>query len=127
MILTQSNLGFTTIPGLTRLTPQWSGRSARISNGLRFGVNNGLGALGSDWSEGDYSGWNMESVAQMVQKGMSLINAQRVFDMNLDRLDRGLAPIPTQYASPTFNVGVAGMSPGMLLLAAAALIFLLKK
>lgn len=144
-ILTRANLGFTTIPGITRLTPQWSGRSARIANGMRFGVNNGLGALGSDWGDGEYSignneysvssdggsitdmysGISIDSVAQMVQKGMTIVNAQRVFDLNLNRLQHGLAPIPPQYASPTVNFGLAGVSPMMLMLGIGALALLL--
>ncbi len=145
-ILTRANLGFTTIPNITRLTPQWSGRSARLANGMRFGVNNGMGNLGSDWAEGEYSigdseysvdsgggitdlfsGVTIDSVAQMVQKGLTVANAQRVFDLNLDRLRRGQAPIPTQYAAPTLNFGIAGVSPMMLLGIGLLAIMMLRK
>lgn len=129
MILKRSNmrgLGFTVIPGITQLTPQWVENSAALNNGMRFGVN-GLRGLGSDWSEGDYnpSGWNIDSVATMVQKGMTMWNAQKVFDINLDRIQAGLAPIPTQYAAPTMNLGIAGVSSNMLLIGAGILAFLL--
>lgn len=125
MILNRHNmrgLGFTVIPGITQLTPDYVAQSAALNNGMRFGVN-GLGALGEEWD--NVSNWNMDSVATMVQKGLTVWNAQKVFDMNLDRLERGLAPIPTQYASPTVNFGIAGVSTNMLLIGAGILAFLL--
>jgi len=63
-------------------------------------------------------------IGDLVTRGVALLNAQQVFQLNLDRLSKGLPPIPTQYAAPTLNLGVAGISPQMLMLAAAAVVLL---
>jgi len=121
--------------GLTVKTP-WSGQSARLANGVGFGR---LGEDASGFMPGDQvsggvvdpaSGGittNLDSIVAMIQKGVVALNAQQVFQLNLDRLKMGLPPIPTQYAAPTVNLGLAGVSSTMLLAGAALLAFLLLK
>lgn len=130
MILDRTSLrgmGMSVIPGITQLTPMASGQSARLNNGMGFG----LGGLGIAWGESggvpDTSGFTVDEIINMARQGLVAWNAQTVFDINLDRLQRGLPPIPTTLAAPTVNVGLAGISPAMLLLAAIALIYFLKK
>lgn len=67
------------------------------------------------------------SIIDLLQKGMVALNSQQVFQLNLDRLQKGLAPIPTQYASPTMNLGLAGVSSTMILAGLALLAFALLK
>lgn len=120
-------MGMSVIPGITQLTPMYSGQSARLNNGMGFG----LGAMGITWGESggvpDTSSLTVDEIVNLARQGLIAWNAQQVFDINLDRLQRGLPPIPTNLAAPTVNVGLAGISPAMLLLAAVALIYFLKK
>ena len=121
------------IPGLTTITPAAAGWSARLSNGVGFGrlgdaSTTELVAGGGvvDPSTGMPT-FDLASIGDLVQKGIVAFNAQQVFQLNLDRLQKGLPAIPTQYASPTVNVGLAGISPTMLILAAGVLLFLLTR
>lgn len=118
------------IPGITLATPMYTLRSARLANGMGFG---GMGDASStlidqgaviDPTTGSPV-FNVDSIVSMIQKGIVALNAQQVFQINLDRLQQGLPPIPTQYAAPTVNVGVAGISNTMLLAGAALLLILL--
>ena len=70
---------------------------------------------------------NLDSIVSMIKQGVIALNAQQVFQLNLDRLKAGLPPIPTQYAAPTVNLGLAGVSNTMLLAGAALLAFVLLK
>ena len=118
-------------PGITRATPSYTLQSARLSNGV------GFGALGDNSATIDQGSVidpvtglpvsNLDSIFSMIQKGIVALNAQQVFQLNLDRLQQGLPPIPTQYASPTVNVGLAGISTPMLLLGAALLVYLIAR
>ena len=122
-----------TIPGITRITPPWAGWSARLSNGVGFGglgdaaANTELVAGGVVDPTTGAPTFDLATIGDLVQKGIVAFNAQQVFQLNLDRLQKGLAPIPTQYASPTVNVGLAGISPTMLILAAGVLLYLLTR
>lgn len=128
------------IPGITLATPSYILQSARLANGMGFGgmgsfpwyQTNDANAAAAQIDSGavidPQTGGpvtNLDSIVSMVQKGIIALNAQQVFQLNLDRLQQGLPPIPTQYAAPTVNVGLAGVSPTMLLAGAALLIYLL--
>jgi hypothetical protein len=107
-------MGMSVIPGITHLTPNFAGE--------------GIGGLGEtlvDNSGLDLSSAGIDSIAQAIQKGLLALNAQRVFEINLDRLQSGRPPIPTSLAAPTVNLGIAGISTPMLLGGAALLLFLL--
>lgn len=109
-------MGMSVIPGITHLTPSFAGE--------------GIGGLGEtlvDNSGLDLSSAGIDSIAQAVQKGLLALNAQRVFEINLDRLQAGQPPIPTSLAAPTVNLGIAGISTPMLLGGAALLLFLLMR
>ena len=106
-------------PGITQTTPMWIQRSADVRGGMGFGLR-GMG-------EFDPSNMSVDDIIAAIQKGMVAYNAQEVFNINLDRLQKGLAPIPTQYAAPTVNFGMAGVSTPMLLAGLALLLFLLRK
>lgn len=112
-------MGMSVIPGITHLTPDFSGGGI---GGLAAG---GLGETLVDNSGLDLSSAGIDSIAQAVQKGLLALNAQRVFEINLDRLQAGQPPIPTSLAAPTVNLGIAGVSTHMLLGGAALLLFLL--
>lgn len=62
------------------------------------------------------------TIADLVTKGLAILNSQQVFQLNLDRLQRGLQPIPPQYAAPTINFGLAGVSTQAVMIGAAALL-----
>jgi hypothetical protein len=121
------------LPGITVKTP-WSGRSASLANGVGFGRLGDVAADGSyidpgtggitDPTTGSTT-TNLDTIIGLVKQGIVALNSQEVFQLNLDRLKAGLPPIPTQYAAPTVNLGVAGISPTMLLGGAALLALLL--
>lgn len=89
----------------------------------------GLGAFALDANGNvvrDESGNPVEAtdysaIGDLVTKGIALLNAQQVFQLNLSRLQQGLQPIPTQYAAPTLNLGVSGVNTQMLLFGALAI------
>lgn len=121
--------------GLTVKTP-WSGQSARLANGVGFGrlgdsttdqsmIVQSDGSVTDPTSGGTTT--NLDSIVSMIKQGVIALNAQQVFQLNLDRLKAGLPPIPTQYAAPTVNLGLAGVSNTMLLAGAALLAFVLLK
>ncbi len=118
MILERQSLGMSVIPGITRLTPAWIGNSARIHGGMGFG----LGGLGDTL---DPSTMSIADISAAIQQGLMVLNSQQVFQLNLDRLQNGQAPIPTQFAAPAFNIGLAGISNTTLLLGAGLLLLLL--
>lgn len=96
------------------------GAVALDANGQPILDENGQPVQSTDWG----------ALADLAAKGMALLNSQQVFQINLDRLQKGLAPIPTQYAAPTLNLGIGGVNTQMLLfgaLAVAALMFVGKR
>ena len=136
----KQHLGMSVIPGITQLTPPYIGRSARINGGMGFGLGamggtiafqtdasgnsvmdangNPIAADGSDWS----------TIADLVQKGMAVLNSQQVFQLNLDRAQRGLAPI--NVPAPQVGLSIAGLnsqSIPFLILGALALVLLIGK
>jgi hypothetical protein len=132
MIL-ESKLGMTSWRGISQEMPPASRRSARVRGGRGFNLS-GLGALGVyavdkngntiyDESGAPVEASDYAGIGDLITKGLAILNSQQVFQLNLDRLQRGLAPIPTQYAAPTLNVGMAGVSTPMLLLGAALLLY----
>jgi hypothetical protein len=131
MILTKremirnSRLGMSVIPGITELNPPAVGMSARLRGGMGFG----LGGLGdtNPVTGLDPSTMSLTDITSAIQQGMMVINSQEVFNINLQRLQAGLPPIPTQFAAPTLNIGLAGVSTPMLLIGAAVLLFVLMR
>lgn len=136
MLLDRSNLsglGMSVIPGITQLTPPMVGQSARIRGGMGFGLGSIFGVDFTVNADGSpildpVTGVQVTDasvIADMVTKGLAVLNAQQVFQLNLDRLQKGLQPIPTQHAAPTLNFGLAGVSTPMLLIGAALLLYLI--
>lgn len=85
----------------------------------------GLGetiGTGNDWLP---TGWTVDQVADAVQKGIMAVTAFQVQQINIDRLQRGLQPISTTYASPTVNVGMSPDMQKMLLIGGGILLFVL--
>jgi hypothetical protein len=125
LLVRHSRLGMSVIPGITQLTPPQVGISARIRGGMGFGLH-GMGDA-NPVTGLDPATMSLTDITTAIQQGLMVVNSQEVFNINLQRLQAGLAPIPTQFAAPTFNVGLAGVSTPMLLLGAGLLIFLLMR
>ena len=53
------------------------------------------------------------------EKLMTTYNSQRVFDLNLERAQRGLAPIPLSISAPSVNVGLNAQTQQTLIIGAA--------
>lgn len=73
---------------------------------------NGLGAATDELDLSDMSLW---------EKIATAYNSQRVFDLNLERAQRGLPPIATNLAAPTVNVGLNAQTQQTLFIAVAAI------
>lgn len=128
----KQTLGMSVIPGITRLTPPWIGNSAAIRGGMGFGLGSVFGVDFTTNADGSpildaYGNQVTDAsvIADMVTKGLAILNSQQVFQLNLDRLQKGLQPIPTSYAAPTMNFGLAGVSMPMLLIGGALLLYLI--
>jgi hypothetical protein len=126
----ENRLGMSVIPGISQVMPPSAGVSARIRGGMGFGLG-GLGATTDafgnpiiDPSTGAPTS-DVSVIGDLIQKGITALNAEQVFQLNLSRLQQGLPPIPTSLAAPTVNVGLAGVSNQVLLAGAALLAFLL--
>ena len=105
-------------------------RTARATFAAR-----GLGKVGAypvyDSESGDVLNGDtwLSSLPQIVTTAQTAWNAQRVFDINLDRAQRGLAPLNPSLTAPTVNVGLSAGTQSTLLLIGAALlaVMLLRK
>ena len=93
-----------------------------------------LGALDDStdidpWGDSPTSIDWLSKAPQIITTAQTAINAQRVFDINLDRAAKGLAPLPTSLSAPTVNFGLSAETQRLVLLAGAALlvVMLLKK
>lgn len=127
-------LGRSVWPGITMLTPRWSGPSADVRGGMGFGLH-GLGDYAKDASGDlilDSSGnpvstSDTSTISDLVTKGLALLNSQQVFQLNLQRAQQGLGPI--NVPSPQINLGIAGINSSTLLLIGAGLlgVLLLKR
>lgn len=81
----------------------------------------GMGDL-SDWLP---NGMTLDDAANAIQKGLTIVNSQQLYDLNLARIKAGLAPVPPQYAAPSVNVGLIPETQQMLLIGGAALLVIL--
>lgn len=75
-------------------------------------TNAGLGALPEELDLSTMSTW---------EKFITAWNSQRVFDLNLERAEKGLPPIATNLAAPTVNVGLNAQTQQTLMIAALAI------
>lgn len=131
-------LGITNWPGITRTMPPMM-PSARLRNGMRFGVG-GLRGLAS---AGEYAldangnimidptsgvpiqSTDITSISDMLTKGLALLNSQQVFQLNLSRAQAGLQPI--NVPAPVVGLNIGGLSAPMLLLGLGALLLLMRR
>lgn len=63
------------------------------------------------------------TIADLVTKGLAILNSQQVFQLNLERAQRGLQPL--NIPQPQVNLGIAGVNASTLLLIGGGLLALL--
>jgi hypothetical protein len=127
----ENRLGMSTIPGISQIMPPSAGVSAKIRGGMGFGLG-GLGATTTDVygnpiidpSTGSPTS-DVSVIGDLIQRGITALNSEQVFQLNLSRLQQGLPPISPSLAAPTINVGLAGIPNQVLLAGAALLAFLI--
>lgn len=100
------------------------GFDARLPHAAFPGKLYGLHGLGDITPDSTGTSW-MDNIGTWISQAQTAYNTQKLLDLNIERAQRGLAPITSNMVAPTVNFGLSPNTQQLVIYAGIGLLILL--